>query len=179
MLIIEKLSDTEPIDNDIAYIFERHNIIELKNPEEPLNIDVVWKGISYAAQYKSMGTDDFTNSQGINIIPMKDITLTFLRLSKPTAFFEEMKATSYELEEKFPGVYYVYGMADIKMQIVVGKELVGDDFVPIRMQKKNVSEDDAVKFAKMADKFNDISEKELTDAILQISMSEIKICTRN
>lgn len=149
VIIIDKLNDTEPMDNDIARIFKRHNIVELKNPNEPLNIDVIWKGISYAAQYKSIGHDEFTNRQGINAIQMKDITLTFLRLSKPTALFDEFKSLGYALEQEFPGVYYVYGMADIAMQIVVGKELEGDDFVPLRAQRKNVSEDDALKLAKL------------------------------
>jgi len=172
VFIIDKLSDIEPIDNDIARIFERHNIIELKNPEEPLNIDVIWKGISYAAQYKSKGYDDFTNRQGVNIIQMKDITLTFLRMSKPKSLFEELKSLGYRIKEEFSGVYYVCGMVDIKMQIVVGNELKGDDFVPIRVQKNNAAEEDAIKFAKMADKMDGVLEKELTDAILQMSMTE-------
>lgn len=170
--IIDKLSGEEPIDNDIARIFERHNLIELKNPYEPLNIDVLWKGISYAAQYKSMGRDDFENRQGINIIPMKDITLTFLRMSRPKALFEEMKSLNYRLEEKYPGVYYVYYMADIKMQIVVGRELKGDDFVPLRVQNKNADIDDATKFAELAKTIDGVSDKELADAIFQLSITE-------
>ena len=71
------------INNAIAYFFERHNLIELKNPRENLNIDVFWKGISYAAQYKSRGYDDTTNEYGVNIRQMSDITLTFLRVTKP------------------------------------------------------------------------------------------------
>lgn len=115
------------MDNAIAYIFEKHNIVELKNPNEPLNIDIVWKGISYAAQYKSRGYDDTSKNHGINIVSMKDITLTFLRISKPVALFDELSKSGYGLEQRFPGVYYVFGIADIKMQIVVGNELEGDD----------------------------------------------------
>ena len=53
-------TEDDRMDNAIAFLFEKHNIIELKNPYEKLNIDVVWKGISYAAQYKSKGYDDTT-----------------------------------------------------------------------------------------------------------------------
>ena len=171
--IIDKLSATaERMDNAIAYIFERHNLIELKNPTEPLNIDVVWKGISYAAQYKSMGYDKFTKKQGINAIPMRDITLTFLRMSKPYALFTDMKESGYTLEEKFPGVYHVQGMADIKMQIVVGKELKGDEFVPLRVQGRSPSVDDAGSFIKFVNSIKGTHDRELADAIFQLSIAE-------
>ncbi|MBR2214476.1 MAG: hypothetical protein IJ849_01800 [Selenomonadaceae bacterium] len=171
--IIDQLSDTaERMDNAIAYMFERHNIIELKNPTEPLNIDVMWKGISYAAQYKSMGYDKFTKAQGINAIPMKDITLTFLRMSKPTALFNELTQSGYKLKSKFPGVYYVYGVADIKMQIVVGKELEGDEFVPLRLQKTNPTWDDAGKFVQLSRNTKNLRDRELIDSILHLSIME-------
>ena len=48
-IIDKKYDEDDRMDNAIAYLFEKHNIIELKNPYEKLNIDVVWKGISYAA----------------------------------------------------------------------------------------------------------------------------------
>lgn len=175
--IIDKLSGkADRMDNAIAYFFERHNIIELKNPAEPLNIDVIWKGISYAAQYKSMGVDDTgtVGSHKVNAIPMSDITLTFLRLSKPHALFKELDRCGYQLVEKFPGVYYLFGMADIKTQIVVGNELRGDEFVPLRVQRKNLTEDDAEKFVKFVSKFKQMYDVNLLDSIFQLSIADNK-----
>ena len=43
--------ETGRIDNAIAYFFERHNLIELKNPRENLNIDVFWKGVRPKRRY--------------------------------------------------------------------------------------------------------------------------------
>ena len=173
--IIDQLSgEAERMDNAIAYLFERHNIIELKNPNEPLNIDVIWKGISYAAQYKSRGIDDASEdkAQKVNAIPMEDITLTFLRLSKPEALFNELIQSGYKIEKKFPGVYYLSGLADIKMQIVVGRELEGDDFLPLRVQRKNLDEKDAAGFIKSVDKFLKEYDKKLFEAIFQISIKD-------
>ena len=135
-------------------------------------IDVVWKGISYAAQYKSMGYDDTTGTQVVNAIHMKDITLTFLRLSKPTALLAELIDNGYRWEQKFPGVYYVIGMADIKMQIVVGKELEGDEFVPLRVQRKNLAVENIEKFVRIIDETHEVRDRELVDTIFQLSIFE-------
>ena len=173
--IIDKKYEADArMDNAIAYLFEKHNIVELKNPYEMLNIDVVWKGISYAAQYKSKGYDDTTKEKGVNAISMKDVTLTFLRIVKPDDLFEFMKKSGYGVEEKFPGVYYITGMADIKMQVVVGSELEGDEFAPLRVQKKNVSKEDVRVFMEMAEKLPDKYDRELASAIADISLSENK-----
>ena len=161
------------IDNAIAHIFETHNLFELKNPGEKLNIDMVWKGISYAAQYKSDGKNDFTGEQGVNVKLMSDITLTFMRVVKPVELFKYMKTLGYRVERKFPGVYYIFGMADIKMQIVVGSELKGDEFVPIRVQNKNASEEDIRKFIEMCEvlkKENKPYYMEMARAVMQVSI---------
>ena len=53
VLLIDRLDDRQITDNDIARLFVKHNIVELKNPGETLDEDTIWKVISYAAQYKS------------------------------------------------------------------------------------------------------------------------------
>ena len=44
-------TNTTRINHAIAYFFERHNLIELKNPKENLNIDVFWKGVRPERRY--------------------------------------------------------------------------------------------------------------------------------
>ena len=48
--IIQSTQKTR-INNAIAYFFERHNLIELKNSRENLNIDVFWKGVRPERRY--------------------------------------------------------------------------------------------------------------------------------
>ena len=173
--IIDKLHGSKQrIDNAIAYIFERHNLVELKNPREELNIDVFWKGISYAAQYKSNGRDDTTNKEGVNIKPMNEITLTFLRVSKPVELFKYLRANSYNISQKFPGVYYITGIPELKIQVVVGSELEGDEYIPLRVQKENASEEDIRKFIEMCGEMKEQSDKDMADTIMQVSISNNK-----
>ena len=172
VLIVDRLANQQNrIDNAIAYFFERHNLVELKNPNEQLNIDVFWKGISYAAQYKSNGYDDTTKQHGVNIKPMSEITLTFLRITKPEKLLTYLKTHGYSITQKFAGVYYVSGIAELKIQIVVGSELEGDEFVPLRVQKENAAEDDIRKFIEMCGKLREQADKDMADTIAQISVS--------
>ena len=105
--------------------------------------------ISYAAQYKSSGYDDTTKKAGVDIKPMSDITLTFLRITKPEKLLSYLENHGFSLSQKFAGVYYVSGVAELKIQIVVGSELEGDEFVPLRVQKENAAEDNIRKFIEM------------------------------
>ena len=173
-IIDQEYDGDDRMDNDIAYIFEKHILIELKDPYEELDIDVVWTGISYAAQYKGSGYDDTIKKSGVDIIPMKDVTLTFLRVSKPRDLFKLMESSGYGVEEKFPGVYYVTGIADIKMQVVVGRELKGEEFIPIRIQKKNAADEDVRAFVKLIEGLKDKHTKTLADSVMQISITENK-----
>ena len=169
--IIDQSTQTNRINNAIAYFFERHNLIELKNPKENLNIDVFWKGISYAAQYKSSGYDDTTKQSGVNIKPMSDITLTFLRITKPEKLLSYLETHGFSLSQKFAGVYYVSEIVELKIQIVVGSELEGDEFVPLRVQKENAREEDTRKFIEMCSELIEQAEKDMADTIIQISIS--------
>ncbi len=134
-LIIDKHDQSERIINDIASFFERHNIVEFKNPDETLNVETVWKVISYGTQYIS----------DMSVDP-KEVTLTLLRVSKPIKALKQLAKSGYQIETSYPGVFYIGGMVDIKMQVVVAKDLRGDDFVPLRIQRRNANEDDCRKF---------------------------------
>ena len=85
-----------------------------------------------------------------------------------------MEEQGYGVKEKFPGVYHISGMADIKMQVVVGNELVGDEFTSLRVQKPNASDEDVRRFLKMYGALTDHTDKEMADAIMQVSISENK-----
>lgn len=172
--IIDQEYGGEHMDNAIGHLFERHNLVELKNPYEALNIDVMWKGISYAAQYKSSGYDDATGKKGIDAIPIDDVTLTFLRISKPEKLFSDLKDRGYKVDEAYPGVYYISGMVDIKMQVVVGTELVGKEYTSLRIQKPNANEEDVREFIRFFNSLKESRDKDMADAIIQISISENK-----
>ena len=129
-VIIDLLYHLDRMDNDIARIFARHNVIELKNPFERLTLETIWKVISYAAQYLSD-----------NAVSADEITITLLRSSRPNKALKQLKTAGYTVDNAYPG------MVDPKLQIVVTRELEGDTYVPLRMQMKNADRSDYRKFA--------------------------------
>ena len=152
-LIIDKKDDTVFTDNDITRIFAKHNIIELKNPYETVNIRTIWKTISYAAQYMSERINDkppFAN----------DVTVSIIRTAKPRKAMAQLQEMGYNVSNPFPGIYYISGMADFKTQIVVTSELKGDKYVPLRIQRKNAAREDYRLFV-------DRIKKEYTDVDLE------------
>lgn len=159
-LMIDKCDPDEPMDNDIARFFRKHNIIELKNPQEALNINTVWKVISYAAQYKSEGTSDDPRDAS-------DITITILRAAKPKKALRQLKEGGYTIENAYPGIYYIGGMVDMRMQIVVSSELEGDDYVPLRIQRRNADRSDYRRFLENTDKVYTEDESDLVSMILE------------
>ena len=173
-IIDQDYDGADRMDNAIAHLFERHNLVELKDPYENLDIDVIWKGISYAAQYKSSGYDDTCKKSGVDAVPMSDVTLTFLRASKPRKLFGLLASYGYGVRQEFPGVYYIKGMADIKMQVVVGRELRGEEFAPIRVQRKNADDRDVRIFTELIEKLSDSHSRELADSVMQVSIMENK-----
>ena len=102
---------------------------------------------------------------------MSDITLTFLRITKPEKLLSYLETHGFSLSQKFAGVYYVPGIAELKIQIVVGSELEGDEFVPLRVQKENAREDDIRKFIEMCGELREQVDKDMADNIMQISIS--------
>ena len=159
-LIIDKCDPDEPMDNDIARFFRKHNIIEIKNPQEALNINTVWKVISYAAQYNSEGTSDDPRDAS-------DITITLLRAAKPKKALRQLKEGGYTIENAYPGIYYIGGMVDMRMQIVVSSELEGDDYVPLRIQRRNADRSDYRRFLENTDKVYTEDESDLVSMILE------------
>ena len=105
---------------------------------------------------------------------MSDITLTFLRITKPEKLLSYLENHGFSLSQKFDGVYYVSGIAELKIQIVVGAELEGDEFVPLRVQKENAAEDDIRKFIEMCGELREQADKDRADTIIQISISNNK-----
>ena len=134
-LIIDKKYPGDVMDNAIAKFFSLHNIIELKSFSETLNIASIWKVISYGAQYIS--EQDFKAD---------DVTLTLIRVSKPVKAMRLLREQGYGMDNPLPGVYYISGMSAMRLQIIVSSELAGEEYAPLRIQRKNAREEDIRKF---------------------------------
>ena len=137
--IVIKKDTSVLIDNDIGRFFKKHNIIEYKNPNDALNIDVVWKCIGYAGLYKGLG-------KTVNAIPEHELTISIFRSKYPRKFFTECRKNSRKVEQTAPGVYRVEGFSAIDLQIVVTKELEDENLLALKIMMEDADKDDIRRF---------------------------------
>ncbi|MBQ9233184.1 MAG: hypothetical protein IJ167_04010 [Lachnospiraceae bacterium] len=166
LLIIKKKSDIV-IDNPIGQIFRRYNIVEYKSPRDELSIDDLYKTIGYAGLYKGYGNT-------VDEIPADEMTISIFRHTYPRELFKSLEKLSAKIEEKTFGIYYVYGIINIPLQIVVNKQLEKGRYEALRILAPDAEEDEVRRFIEEIDGVKDKGEKINTDAILKVSASANK-----
>ena len=167
MLIIKKKKDIV-IDNPIGQIFRKYNIVEYKSPRDELSVDDLYKTIGYAGLYKG-------NGKSVNEIPADDMSISIFRHSYPRELFRSLKDLSAEIDEVYPGIYYVRGIINIPLQIVVTKRLEKGKFEALRILAPNADEDEVRKFISDIEGLEDKDDKLNADAILRVSVSANKV----
>ena len=114
-------------------------MVQYKNPNDALNVDVVWKCIGYAGLYKGLG-------KTVNAIPEHELTISIFRSKYPRKFFAECRKNRREVEQTAPGVYRVEGFSAIDLQIVVTKELEDDNLLALKIMMEDADKDDIRRF---------------------------------
>ena len=164
LLIIKKLSDVR-IENELGHIFKKFNIVEYKNPDDALTIDDYYKTVGYACLYKGLG-------ESVDQIPADELTISIFRESSPREMFKTMKKMGLEIEERYPGIYYISGkQALFDTQIVVTKQLEKETHRTLRVLSKHVQEEDVRAFVEKAGKMTEPGDRNNIDAVLQVSVS--------
>lgn len=104
------------VSNEIGKLFRKYNIIEYKNPNDVLDIDVFIKIQSYAGLYKAYG--EKSDSRKI-----ESITVSLVREAKPKKLFEYFRDHGIRVINPYQGIYYVLDKVWFATQIVVTREL--------------------------------------------------------
>lgn len=162
-LIIKKKRECE-IENEIGKMFRIHNLVEYKSPEDALNQNTFLKGIAYAYLYKckEVHVDD---------ILLDDITISFIRERKPIKLLKKLIQERFEVEEKYPGIYYIYKDGFIPIQIVVSQELDDRNHVWLNSLTSNMQRNKAEKLIEITRQLQDIDDKNYADTVWEIVTS--------
>ena len=163
MLIIKKKSDIR-IDNPIAEIFRKHNVIEYKSPADSLSIDSFFKTIGYACLYKGLG-------RVVGEISEKELTVSIFRHTYPRKLFKTLKKTGAVIEKVHDGVYRVSGIICFPTQIVVTKELEKGAHSALKILTGKADEFEVRNFIGEAGKYKVPIDRQNADAVLQVSVS--------
>lgn len=162
LLVIKK---DEPVEmtNEIGRIFKKYNIMEYKSPDDSLNIDTLYKVISYAALYKSDGVT-------VNEIKAEDITISLVRERKPLGLFKTLKEMDIEIEMPYKGVYYIKSGVLFAAQVIVTGELPGNGHTWIKSLSHKTKMQDMKKLLDKTKKFKGGHERELAYSVLEVAL---------
>lgn len=166
LLVITKTSSVV-IHNEIGSIFKGHNIIEYKSPDDELNIDTFFKVIAYASLYKSHG-------QFVDHIKADDVTISFIRESKPLRLFRQLSDDGMDIEMFSNGIYYIHTNFYFDIQIIVAKELSEDQHIWLSSLTYDISKSKAEKLLNTAADLYRKDDKEFAESVLQVAMSKNK-----
>lgn len=163
-VLIVKKDDNTVINNDIGRIFRRYNVIEYKSPDDELSLEQLYKTISYACLFKSMGNY-------VDEIKVTEISISIFRNTYPRELLKKLEKLGAVIEEKYHGVYYVSEIINIPIQIVVTRELGEKGFYALKILTRNAREEDIREFINETNGILIPGDRNNVDAILQVSVS--------
>ena len=160
--LVVKKNEQVVIDNDIGRSFKKYNLIEYKNPDDALNVDVLWKCIGYAGIYKNLGNT-------VDAIKADEITITICRSRKPLSLFKQLEKSGFVVSKLYPGIYQISGIVVIPIMVAVLSELHDKELNALKIMTSNADETDVRSFIEEASKLKRSGDKSNADAVLQIS----------
>ena len=165
LLVIKKKS-SENVENEIGRdFFERYNIFEYKNPKDGLNIDTFFKVVAYASLYKA-------NASEVNGIRAEEITISFVRESKPKKLFSILKKNGVEICQRYKGIYDLQGCPFFRAQIIVSSELDLKEHLWLKSLTSKMQEVEAEELIKRTKTLEEKGDKVNADSVMQIALDE-------
>ncbi len=161
-LLITKKKPDSFIDNEIGHIFRGHNILEYKDPEDSLNIDVFFKTEGYACLYKSYG-------KTVDAIAESDVTITLVRDAKPAGLLGYFAEHGYQVSSPYRGIYYITGNIPFPAQLVVTKELKPELHVWLRALSGRLLKQDLHKLLERMRRLHAKMDREYAEAVLEVA----------
>lgn len=139
-------------------------MIEYKSPEDGLTIDDFYKTVGYACLYKGYG-------ESVNQIPLSELTISLFREAYPRDLFFSLKQEEHEIEEKYPGIYYVTNKLPFPAQVVVTSQLNKEMHSSLRILSNHADREDVERFLEKTKGMTSPRERNNIDSVLQVSVN--------
>ena len=160
------------MNNNIGALFQEYNIFEYKSEDTPLNVDTYFKTLSYAFLYKSAGDT-------VDEIPIRSISISFVRVRKPVKLFHWFAQNGYKIEQKYPGIYYIIKEGFPPTQCIVQSELSGEEHIFLQSLKKTLTQQQIEQFILAAKSSSTQKTDDCINALLTIMLQNNKELFQN
>jgi len=165
-LFMESITN-KPVSNEIGKLFREYNIVEYKNPNDTLDIDVFIKVQSYAGLYKSYGEKPDSRK-------VESITVSLVREAKPKKLFKYFNEHNIRISNPYKGIYYVLDKVWFSTQIIVTKELDKEKHKWLRALSGKLEEQDLRELLDAVSHLKGKREKEYADSVLEVALKANK-----
>lgn len=132
-----------------------------------MTIDDFFKTIGYACLYKGLG-------RKVDEVPEEEITVSLFRDTYPKELFAALRRSGRNLEERYPGVYYVTGRVLFDTQIVVMSRLRREGHSAFRVLSRRVDPEDIRRFLMETRLLKSPGDRNNFDAVFQVSIAANK-----
>ncbi len=150
------------LDNAIGRGLRMHNIIEYKNPDDALNIDVIWKTIGYAGLYKSQG-------EKVDVISDNEITISIFRYTVSEKLLEDLTKRGLLVTKIEKGIYEVTGLCKLPIRLISINELDEKELLALKVMVRNADEQTVRAFITETKNYSLPGDKQDADAVIQVS----------
>ena len=107
----------------------------------------------------------------VDAVPLSELTATIVRDTEPKELFKKIEAEGGNIEEKYPGVYYITGVVNIPTQFILTSSLSEDLHTCLRVLSNNASEEDIKRFIEMTSEFTEPIDKQNADSVMNVSIN--------
>lgn len=97
--------------------------------------------------------------------------MSIFRDRYPKLLFEQLTDMGCKINEYKPGIYYVDGRVLFRTQIIVGSQLLGDEYLAFHALSDHLDKSVAVKLMSYAIEQTNPTTIELLDSVFQVSMN--------
>lgn len=162
LLVIKKPAGYE-VSEQIGKIFREHNLFEYKSPDDEMNIDTFYKVNAYAALYKISATT-------VDGIKASNISISFIREAKPHKLLKNLVQEGFSISNPYKGIYYIGEKAYFSTQIIVTRELDGEQYIWLQALTKTLDERMARKLILRVQNSGTQGDRTLAGSVLTVSI---------
>lgn len=135
--LVIKVKDGVAIQKNIGRIFQRHNIIEYKSPDDYLTINDFYKVYGYCCFYQS-------DTEKVCEISPQELTITFICNHYPHKLLRHLKNfRKLKIQKQEKGIYYLTGDS-FPIQLLITKELDSIENRWLQSLRKNIKDESEI-----------------------------------
>ena len=130
-----------------------------------MSIDTFFKVVAYASLYKA-------NAREVNGIKAEDITISFVRESKPQKLFSILEKNGIDISLRHKGIYDLGGCPFFRAQIIVSSELDLREHLWLKSLTSKMREFEAEELIKRMNSLEEKGDRGNADSVMQVALEE-------